>query len=183
MKSKPKYTDVPTPIEWPLEFKKINRNSFDVFILNTCQNEKSVSMRNEELLESKNEGLKKENEFLEENSTLVLKQRQDVSVVFSTQAESIRKAMENIGAKDAYIQDLQTSMAGIDSLNMALVMNLKGVLGNLDDKVVTIKVDKGVVFIDISNKLLFKSGSDTVTDQAKSVLSKVVLILKKPSGH
>ena len=41
-------------------------------------------------------------------------------------------------------------MARKDSLNMALVMNLKGAVGNLDDQDINIKVDKGVVYIDIS---------------------------------
>jgi chemotaxis protein MotB len=86
--------------------------------------------------------------------------------------------MENIGAKDTYIQSLQQQMARKDSLNMALVMNLKGAIGNLDDKDINIKVDKGVVFIDISDKLLFKTGSYDVTDRAKEVLGKVATVLK-----
>jgi chemotaxis protein MotB len=69
-------------------------------------------------------------------------------------------------------------MAKKDSLNMTLVMNLKGAIGNLDDEDVNIKVDKGVVYIDISDKLLFKSGSYDVTDKAKTVLGKVAQVLK-----
>jgi chemotaxis protein MotB len=57
-------------------------------------------------------------------------------------------------------------------------MNLKGAIGNLDDKDINIKVDKGVVFVDISDKLLFKSGSYDITDQAKEVLGKVATVLK-----
>jgi len=59
-----------------------------------------------------------------------------------------------------------------------LVMNLKGAIGNLDDKDINIKVDKGVVYVDISDKLLFKSGSYDVTDRAKEVLGKVATVLK-----
>jgi chemotaxis protein MotB len=69
-------------------------------------------------------------------------------------------------------------MARKDSLNMALVMNLKGAIGNLNDQDINIKVDKGVVYIDISDKLLFKSGKYEVTDQAKTVLGKVATVLK-----
>jgi chemotaxis protein MotB len=108
----------------------------------------------------------------------VLRQLQDLSVVSSSQAESIKKSLENIGAKDAYIQDLQTSLARKDSLNLALVMNLKGAIGNMDDQDINIKVDKGVVYIDISDKLLFKSGKYEVTSQAKTVLGKVATVLK-----
>ena len=61
---------------------------------------------------------------------------------------------------------------------MALVMNLKGAIGNLDDKDINVKVDKGVVYIDISDKMLFKSGKYEITDRAKEVLGKVALVLK-----
>ncbi|HRE37966.1 MAG TPA: OmpA family protein, partial [Chitinophagaceae bacterium] len=105
-------------------------------------------------------------------------QLEDLSVITAAQAESIKKSMENIGAKDAYIQTLQQQMARKDSLNMALVMNLKGAIGNLDDKDINIKVDKGVVYVDISDKLLFKSGSYDVTERAKEVLGKVATVLK-----
>ena len=59
-----------------------------------------------------------------------------------------------------------------------MVINLKGAIGNLDDQDINIKVDKGVVYIDILDKLLFKSGSYEVTDGAKEVLGKVTLVLK-----
>jgi chemotaxis protein MotB len=60
---------------------------------------------------------------------------------------------------------------------MALVMNLKGAIGNLDDNDINIKVEKGVVYVDISDKLLFKSASYDVTDRAKVVLGKVAKVL------
>lgn len=122
--------------------------------------------------------LDKQVAFLKENNTTILKQLQDLSVISASQAESIRKSLDNIGAKDAYIQDLQSAIARKDSMNMALVMNLKGAIGNLDDKDINIKIDKGVVYIDISDKLLFKSGKYEVNDQAKMVLGKVATVLK-----
>ena len=100
-----------------------------------------------------------------------------MSVISSSQAESIKKSLENIGAKDAYIRDLQSAMAHKDSLNMALVMNLKGAVGG-NDSDINIKIDKGVVFIDISDKMLFKSGSFVVTKGAKEVLAKVAAVLR-----
>jgi len=115
---------------------------------------------------------------LKENNNQAIKQLQDLSVISSAQAESIKKSMDNIGAKDSYIQNLQSQMSRKDSMNMALVMNLKGAIGNLDDKDINIKVDKGVVFIDISDKLLFKTGSYDVTDKANVVLGKVATVLK-----
>jgi len=146
--------------------------------LNACETAKANYLKQIDELNRQISEMNKEQEYLEKNNTVVLSQLEMLSVISSSQAESIKKSMENIGMKDAYIQGLQTSLAQKDSLNMALVMNLKGAIGNLDDKDINIKVDKGVVFIDISDKLLFKSGSYVVTDKAKEVLGKVALVLK-----
>jgi len=153
--------------------------------LNNCTDEKADLARQKSSLENDKSNLNnriadlnKQIDFLKNNNTTVLKQLQDLSVVSSSQAESIKKSLDNIGAKDAYIQDLQSSLARKDSLNLALVMNLKGAVGNMEDQDINIKVDKGVVYIDISDKLLFKSGKYEVTSQAKAVLGKVAAVLK-----
>ena len=153
--------------------------------LNDCNDGKNDLARQKSNLESDNSNLhgkitdlNKQIDFLKQNNTTVLRQLQDLSVISSQQADNIKKSLDNIGAKDAYIQTLQESLARKDSLNMVLVMNLKGAVGNLDDQDINIKVDKGVVYIDISDKLLFKSGKYEVTNQAKTVLGKVAEVLK-----
>jgi len=146
--------------------------------LNECNTAKADLSRQKSSLESENANLKSQVDLLKQNNTQALKQLEDMSVISASQAESIKKSMDNIGAKDNYIQTLQQQMARKDSLNMQLVMNLKGAIGNLDDKDINIKVDKGVVYIDISDKLLFKSGKYEVTDQAKTVLGKVAAVLQ-----
>lgn len=149
--------------------------------LKRCQNESSAKISDlntrKAALESQIADMGKQIDYLKQNNNTVLNQLKDLSVVTGSQAESIRKSLENIGAKDLYIRDLQGSIARKDSLNMALVMNLKGAIGNLDDKDINIKVDKGVVYVDISDKLLFKSGSYEITDRAKEVLGKVAKVL------
>ncbi len=149
--------------------------------LKRCQNESSAKISDlntrKAALESQIADMGKQIDYLKQNNNTVLNQLKDLSVVTGSQAESIRKSLDNIGAKDLYIRDLQGSIARKDSLNMALVMNLKGAIGNLDDKDINIKVDKGVVYVDISDKLLFKSGSYEITDRAKEVLGKVAKVL------
>jgi len=150
--------------------------------LKVCRDEKSEMERNKAIalaqLESQIAALKEQNEFLKKNNNSALKQLEDLSVISSSQAESIKKSIDNIGSKDAYIQTIQAAAARKDSMNMALVMNLKGAIGNLDDKDINIKVDKGVVYVDISDKLLFKTGSYSINEAAKSVLGKVAVVLK-----
>lgn len=142
--------------------------------LKNCED---FSARQKANMQTELDALKKENAFLKENNTNVLNQLKDLSVLSATQAESVKKSLENIGAKDAYIQDLQGAMARKDSLNMALVMNLKSALADVNDEDVNIQVEKGVVFINISDKLLFKSGSSVVSDEALNVLGKVARVL------
>lgn len=107
----------------------------------------------------------------------MVNQLKDLSVISGSQAESIKKSLESLSSKDAYIQNLQSAIARKDSLTMNLVMNLKGAIGNLNDKDINIKVDKGVVYIDISDKLLFVTGKYEVNQQAKEVLGKVAKVL------
>ncbi len=111
------------------------------------------------------------------NSNQVLNQLKDLSVISGAQAESIKKSLDNIGVKDAYIKELQSAINRKDSLNMALVINLKSAIGNLEDQDINVKVDKGVVYVDISDKMLFKSGSWEITDKASEVLGKVAKVI------
>jgi len=143
-----------------------------------CNDSTAAMARQRSDLQSQVAELTKQNAFLKENNTQALKQLQDMSVISAQQAQSITKSLENIVAKDVYIQDLQKAMQHKDSLNLALVMNLKGAIGDLNDQDINVKVDKGVIYIDISDKLLFKSGSYDVTEKAKTVLGKVATVLK-----
>lgn len=118
------------------------------------------------------------NEQLKNTNEQVLDHLKDLSVISGAQAESINKFLASMGAKDAYIKDLQAAIARKDSLNLALVMNLKSAIGNMDDKDINIKIDKGVVYIDISDKMLFKTGRYEVTTRAKEVLGKVAKVLQ-----
>lgn len=158
----------------------------------TLQSENDDCGQEKGLLAKKNETLEKEKSLLaarvkelqdqlsyvKENNNVAIKQLESLSVISTQQAESIKKSLDNLGIKDAYIQNIQRQLSYKDSLNMALVMNLKGAIGNLEDEDINIKVDKGVVYVDISDKLLFKSGSYEITERAKEVLGKVATVLK-----
>lgn len=146
--------------------------------LTDCNNQKAGLEQEKADLNKKIADLNREMEYVKQNYTQAVSQLENMSVISKQQAESIKQSLQNIGAKDAYIQNLQQQMAYKDSLNMVLVMNLKGAIGNMDDQDINIKVDKGVVYIDISDKLLFKSGKYEVSDKAKVVLGKVALVLK-----
>ena len=145
--------------------------------LEKCREEANENSRRRTQLMTDIDNLNKQIAFLKENNNTFVSQLKDLSVISGTQAESIKKSMDNIGSKDAYIQDLNRAMARKDSLNMALVMNLKSALADVNDTDIQIKVEKSAVYISISDKLLFKSGSYDVTEEAKTVLGKVAQVL------
>ena len=118
---------------------------------------------------------------LSEYNNSVLGKLSDLSVITKGQEARIKKSLANIEAKDKYIKDLMAQINRKDSLNSALVNNLKSALVDINDKDINVKVEKGVVYIDISDKLLFKSGSYSVTEKAKEVLGKVARILNAHS--
>ena len=107
----------------------------------------------------------------------ILNHLKDLSVITGSQAESINKFIESIGAKDAYIHDLQSEIARKDSITLALAMNLKSAIGDINDKDINIKIEKGVIYVDISDKMLFKTGKYDVTKNAREVLGKVAKVL------
>lgn len=112
----------------------------------------------------------------------IVNQLKALSVISGSQAESIKKSLENISSKDSYIRNLQSAITLKDSLTMNLVMNLKGAIGNLNDQHINIRIDKGVIYIDISDKLLFETGRYQITSAAREVLGKVAsVLLNQPS--
>lgn len=163
-----------------LELQKKNQELLD---LNNNADKKNIELKaKKEGLENQIDQLNKQIDLLKQNNNIAVEQLKNLSVVSNSQAESIKKSLENIGSKDLFIQDLQSSIARKDSLNMQLVLNLKGALGDLNDKDIDIKIEKSVVYVDISDKLLFKSGSFEVNEAAKVVLGKVArVILAQPN--
>ena len=115
--------------------------------------------------------------YLKQTNTNLLDRLSDLSVVSKSGAESIRKSLEAINDQSKYIKDLTGQMQRKDSLNLALVMNLKRSLADVNDEDVTVEVKKGVVYISLSDKMLFKSGSAVINASAEGVLGKVAKVI------
>jgi len=109
--------------------------------------------------EYKIESLKNQNDLLKENNQQLINNMGNLTTLTQKGAENLEKSLESLREKDLTIKNLRDAVTRRDSVNLALVQSLKGVLGNLDDQDVDVKVEKGVVFINISDKMLFSSGS------------------------
>lgn len=103
----------------------------------------------------------------------------DLTVLSQEANNNIKETLAQLERKDKYIHLLQAAKSKADSLNLALAVNLKGVLKDgLDDKDVDVKVDKTVVFINLSDNVLFKKGSSDLSAKASGVLSKIARIIE-----
>ena len=139
-------------------------------LLNTATVKLNSCLKDRELLQSNNELLRKNNEGLLTNLG-------NMTMLTQKGADYLERSLECIKEKDLTIKNLRDAVTRRDSINLALVQSLKGVLGNLDDEDITVQVDKGVVYVSISDKMLFSSGSYNVTPRAHEVLGKVAKVV------
>ena len=155
--SKKKYTDLETR----------NKETQDLLNtatvkLNSCLEEKAGFAATVAALKEQNQGL--------------ISVSKDMTVLSTKGAQNIEKALESIKEKDLKISRMQDALTKKDSVTLAVVTSLKSAVG-ISDPDIEINVEKGVVFISIADKLLFKSGSYEVTDKAKGVLAKVAKVV------
>ncbi|MBC8986645.1 OmpA family protein [Pedobacter sp. N36a] len=91
---------------------------------------------------------------------------------------NISKLVDEINVANKYIQHLVNTKNTSDSLNLVLTTNLTRSLSREEMSDVDIKVLKGVVYISLSDQMLYKSGSYEISDQAGVTLSKIAKIIK-----
>ena len=138
--------------------------------LNTCLEEKATAT-------TRMQSLADQVKFLKANNQVLIDNMGNLTELSSKGAENLEKSLESMQEKDLTIRKLNDAITRRDSVNLSLVQSLKGVLGNLDDEDIEISVEKGVVFVSISDKLLFSSGSYNITSRAKEVLGKVAQVV------
>jgi chemotaxis protein MotB len=138
--------------------------------LNSCNEDKEAALASLATLTEQNQFLKVNNQDLINNIG-------NLTTLSQKGAENLEMSLESMKEKDIRIQRMQDAVTKKDSVTLALVTSLKGVLGNMSDDDIEINVEKGVVYVSISDKLLFRSGSYTVTSRAKEVLGKVAAVV------
>ena len=115
---------------------------------------------------------------LKEDKKNALRQVENLTVLSKSSSDGINKVIAQLSEKDKYINGIRRAMTQKDSLNLAIKFHLtKNLTDGIQDEDITVNVEKTVVFISISDKLLFKSGSYNVTDKAYTVLEKIAKVV------
>lgn len=138
--------------------------------LNSCNEEKEAAL-------AQLGTLTEQNQFLKANNQDLINNIGNLTTLSKKGADNLERSLESMKEKDIRIQRMQDAVTKKDSVTLALVTSLKGVLGNMSDEDIEINVEKGVVYVSISDKLLFRSGSYTVTSRAREVLGKVAKVV------
>ncbi len=125
------------------------------------------------------------NSLTEENVTLIKENDMKLEVVDN--AVISNDAKEQMKATLAKVDQNELAKAKTlkDSMNLAVAYNLQSSLDNSsldEDEDIAIDIDETVVMISISDKMLFKSGSYTISSKANSILQKLAdVINSEPS--
>ena len=115
---------------------------------------------------------------LNEDKKNALKQVENLTVLTQSSSDNIKSVISQLSEKDKYINGIRTAMTRKDSINLAIKYHLtKNLSEGIQDKDIEVNVEKTVVFISISDKMLFKSGSYNVTDKAYTILEKIAKVI------
>jgi chemotaxis protein MotB len=136
--------------------------------------------RDKAVLRDSVKDLNVQTDAVKENNAALHKQLADMTAISSAQAQSIQKSIDNIGVKDQYLFQLRTALARRDSMNLAVLLELKAALGSFSDTLVTIKVAQGVVGLTVADGFLFggDSANVRVTDKGKTLLVRLARVLR-----
>lgn len=137
--------------------------------LNSCLTDKAAAVARVQSLEERIADLRKTNQDLIQSS-------KDLTMLTQQGATNLEKSLESLREKDLKITRLQDALNKKDSVTLALVTSLKKEVG-LDDPDIEINVEKGVVFISLSDKVLFKTGSYNLSSRANEILGKVATVI------
>lgn len=138
-----------------------------------------ISFRQEQI-----EDLRGQIADLRSMSSQQLDRVEDLTVLSKSATDNIALTIKSLENKDKYITFLQNARSKVDSLNLALALNLKSELQQgIFDNDIQVSVDKTVVFVNLSDKMLYKSGSDKINDEAKVVLGKIAKIIQSRPNY
>lgn len=142
--------------------------------LNDCERERSVSTTRVKDLEDRLEDLRQTNADLIQSS-------KELTMLTSKGATNLEKSLESLREKDLKISRLQDALNKKDSVTLALVTSLKKEIG-INDPDIEVNVEKGVVYISLSDKVLFQTGKYELIGRADEILGKVATVINsKPN--
>lgn len=167
--SKKKYTE--------LEAKQKNTQD----LLNTATVKLNDCLAERAALNARAKQLEERLADMRQTNADLIQSSKELTMLTSKGATNLEKSLESLKEKDLKISRLQDALNKKDSVTLALVTSLKKEVG-INDPDIEINVEKGVVYISLSDKVIFRSGSYDISARATEILGKVAKVINgKPN--
>lgn len=167
--SKKKYTE--------LEAKQKNTQD----LLNTATVKLNDCLAERAALNARAKQLEERLADMRQTNADLIQSSKELTMLTSKGATNLEKSLESLKEKDLKISRLQDALNKKDSVTLALVTSLKKEVG-INDPDIEINVEKGVVYISLSDKVIFRSGSYDISTRATEILGKVAKVINgKPN--
>jgi chemotaxis protein MotB len=146
--------------------------------LSLCEQERANAQTAQRIFDEQIQFLKNQLTDCQSMRDKQLSQVGDLTKLSKSANDNIKETLSQLERKDKYIVLLQNAKTRADSINLALAVNLTNVLRDgIEDQDVEVKVDKTVVFVNLSDKMLYQSGNANLTPRAQEVLGKIAQIV------
>lgn len=167
--SKKKYTE--------LEAKQKNTQD----LLNTATVKLNDCLAERAALNARAKQLEERLADMRQTNADLIQSSKELTMLTSKGATNLEKSLESLKEKDLKISRLQDALNKKDSVTLALVTSLKKEVG-INDPDIEVNVEKGVVYISLSDKVIFRSGSYEISARATEILGKVAKVINgKPN--
>jgi chemotaxis protein MotB len=127
-------------------------------------------------LDAKNSDLQeKYNSLISEN----LSQAEQFNKTLKAKSDELNEKERILTEREKALQELQKVIARQDSITKRLTNILRNALLGFNSDELSVEIINGKVYVSLSDKLLFKSGSSTVEDKGKEALKLLADVLNK----
>jgi len=158
-------------VELQTKYNNLN-TEYQAAQVQLAENRATVKSLEERLAECRNGSAKMQEAYAKLQGSL------DKSLQQNTEGNvNISKLVDEINASNKFIKQLVEAKDKSDSLNMVLTNNLTRSLSKEELKDVDVQVLKGVVYISLSDNMLYQSGSYQISDRASETLGKIAKII------
>ena len=148
-----------------------------------------VLNKNVEQLNAEIEEFKKQMEMLQVDTTRLGKTVREYQQALTSNISEqdkltmlLQEKMSKLAEREATINELQAEINAQKEKTAALLSSLKEALLGFNSDELTVTQKDGKIYVAMSDKLLFESGSAQVNKQGEVALGKLAGVLKKQSG-
>ncbi|MBN2348897.1 MAG: OmpA family protein [Bacteroidales bacterium] len=182
---------VKTPITWSKNLKTVVRER-DYLCLSLADKEKeNTGLKNSlsELTDAHNDLTArfndltiKENALQEEYNNLIdknLSQTDQFNKALQAKTEELNNKEKLLSEREKALEEMQSTIARQDSITRRLNSILRNALLGFNSDELSVEIINGKVYVSLSDKLLFQSGSSTVEGKGKEALKVLADVLNK----